>query len=381
MAASVTDEPRRARGAWALYDAAGLCTNKGEAEAIIDDAALSVGTVRVDFLDADALRAADHRIECDLWPSGKLVITGLGRRFDNFAAELRHARNKARVAGLLAHAPTAPDTFSGAVLSPDPAGAAELQVYPTHLTVIPNDADPWQLPFGSLDDVCLTDDPPAVTLVTDDRHVVIGQLGRLRDSFHASVKALRDAQAQTLARYTNRSGFADGIGMPRDRISGFDSLLGRCCSPERIEGARRILASANGGVPLLGFVQLLDPDAESQRAAAPLPENWASFLLVPVGHRVVLEILAGPCAATYVFEGTGDAVNADLQKLHFRRAGLAMSAEQAELVPDNPQRLALRRLAPLQRLRAATRARVVHDPRWAEALSDVLVPGGLAISC
>jgi len=374
----VNDELSRARCAWALHDAAGRCTDQGDSEAVIDDAALSVGTVRVDFLDADALRIADYRIECDLWPSGKLVISGLGRRFDSFAMELRRARNRARVAGLLAHAPAAPETFDGAVLSPGPAGAAELQVYPTHLTVIPGDADPWQLPFGSLSDVGLSDDPPAVALVSGDRRVLIGQLGRRRDSFLAAVTAQRDEQAQTLARYTNRSGFADGVGLLRDRISGFDSLLNRCCSPERLEGVRRLLASASGGVPRLGFVQLLDPDADSLQAAAPLPENWASFLLVPVGRHVVLEILAGPSAATYVFEGSADAVNADLQQLHFRRAGLALSAEQAELVPDNPHRLALRRLAPLQRLRAATRARVVHDARWAAALdvSGTTGPGG-----
>ena len=245
----------------------------------------------------------------------------------------------------------------------------ELLVYPTHLTIVPADSDPWQVPFGALTDVAVSEDPAAVTLVSREERVVIGQLARRRDAFHATVSSMRDAQAQTLARYTNRSGFADGDGVPRDRLPGFDTLLERCCSAERLNGARRILASASGGEPRLGFVQLLDPDAEALQASSPLPANWASFLLVPTGGRVVLEILAGPSAATYVFEGAIDTVNRDLQQLHFRRAALALTAAQAEVTLDNPHRLALRRLAPLQRLRAATRARLIHGASWDESLT------------
>jgi hypothetical protein len=72
---------------------------------------------RVAFVDADGLRAADYRIELDLWPAGRLVLTELGRRFDTFTQALRHARNQARVAGLLAHAAETPEVFEGAVLS------------------------------------------------------------------------------------------------------------------------------------------------------------------------------------------------------------------------------------------------------------------------
>jgi hypothetical protein len=135
-----------------------------------------------------------------------------------------------------------------------------------------------------------------------------------------------------------------------------------------MDGARELLALAAGGEPRLGYAQLLDPDGETLAARAPLPEHWASFLLVPVGPRVVLEVLAGPSAATYVFEGTIEEINRDLQQLHFRRAQLALGDAQASITPDNPHRLALRKLAPLQRLRAATRARLTHTGDWSGAL-------------
>lgn len=368
----MTDEPRRARAAWALEDAAGKRVQQGQSEAIIDDEGLGVGTARVAFLDADALRAADYRIELDLWPAGRLVLTELGRRFETFSNALRQARNQARVSGLLAHAPSMPELFQGALLSPATAGPVELQVFSTHLTIVPADADPWQLPLGALTDVTTVDDPPSVVLISGDKRIAIGQLARRRDAFHASVVAQRIAQAQLLAKYMNRAGFADGLGMPRDRISGFDALLDRCCSADRLEGAKEMLAATAGDEPRLGFVQLLDPDEDGLQAKSPLPENWASFQLVPAGKLVVLEILAGPSAATYVFESDIDSINRDLQQLHFRRAPLALTAVEAEITPGNPYRLALRRLEPLKRLRAATRARIVHGEGWSRALAKVL---------
>ena len=62
----MTEEPRRARCAWALCDAAGQRTKQGDAEAVIDNAGLSVGTIRVEFVDADTLGAANYSTELDL---------------------------------------------------------------------------------------------------------------------------------------------------------------------------------------------------------------------------------------------------------------------------------------------------------------------------
>jgi hypothetical protein len=87
---------------------------------------------------------------------------------------------------------------------------------------------------------------------------------------------------------------------------------------------------------------------------------------------VACELLAGPAAATYVFRGAVDDVNGSLQLLHFRRAPLALTAEQAELTLDNPYRLALRRLEPLQRLRASMVGRIIHNDGWKDSLHEVL---------
>ena len=367
----MSDDPRRAKAAFGLYDAGGLAVQQGEAVAVVGDDALSVGPLIVSFLDADALRAADYRIELDLWPDRQLVLTQLGRRFETFAQELRRVRNRTRVAGLLAHGITSPEVFSGALLGSGTPHPAELQVYNTHVTAVPQDGDPWQVPLGALTAVHTQDDPPGVVLKTEAALTVVGQLARHHDAFRRAVVDRLEEQARLLTHLTGQAGFADGLGIPRARIGGFERLLERFTAPERTACAEPLLAAASDE-PRLGFVQLLDPDTEALQSPEALPEHWASFLLVPVGALTVLEILAGPSAATYVFRGGIEAVSRDLQTLHFRRSPLALTGQQAALTAANPHRLALRKLESLRRLREGTTARLIHTESWVEALHNAL---------
>ena len=318
-------EPRRAAAAFELLDATGTVRRSGEAEALIGDDALSVGAVTVSWLDADRLVAADYRIELHLWPEGRLVLRQLGRRFDTFSHELRRVRNQARVAALLAHGITMPDVYEGAVLAPE-ARPAELQVYDTHVTVVPEDDDPWQVPLGAVTSVREEHEPPGITLVTPARLTTLGRLGRRRDAFRAAITGHRDAQRQLLTELTGDAGFSDGWGLRSTEVRDFTGLLERFSAPERVSCAHTLLNAATAD-PRIGFVQLLDPDHEGLRSAAPSPSNWAVFLLVPVGASTLLEMLAGPSAATYVFRAEIDAVNRNLQLLHFRRAPLALTEE------------------------------------------------------
>jgi hypothetical protein len=367
----VSDETRRAPAAFALQDAGGAITARGQAEAVIDDDGLSVGPITVAFLDADTLRAEDYRIEIGCWPAGTLLLNQLGRRFDTFTAELRRSRNQARVAGLLAHGVSMPLLFRAAVLGQSSARPVECQVYDTHVTLVPEEGDPWQVPLGALTAIEITDEPPAVVLVGADARSVIGLLARRRDEFHRAVTGRRDAQAQLLETMTGVRLFADGLGMERPSLTDFETLVKRWAAPDRAACTETLIRAGRGGEPRFGFARLLDPDAEALSVSG-LPENWASFLLVPVGPLTVLEILAGPSAATYVFECGISEANRDLQLLHFRRAALALQGKDAEPTAGNSYRLALRKLEPLKRLRAATRARLIHGETWAAALAKAV---------
>jgi hypothetical protein len=364
-------EAREASATYALLDAQGDTREQGDGTAVVDDERLHVGPLVVAHLDADTLRAADHRLEIDLWPDGRLLIAGLGRRFDTFASALAQARNRARVAGLLAHGLGSPAIFSGAVLDEPSPGRVEIHVYDTHVTLVPEAGLPRQVPFGAMTRVEAIETPPAVVLIEGTSRTTLGWLARHRDALAALLSERVHAQRRLLSELTGQEGFADGLGLPRDAIGDFDRTVARFTAPARLECARAVLAAATAE-PRLGFVALLDPDDDLLEPASALPAHWASFLLAPVRGRTVLEILAGPCAATYVFAAPIDEVNPDLQHLHFRRAPLALGHEAARLTPDNPLRLALRALEPLRRLRGSTTARLVHDDRWPAAFRDAI---------
>ena len=368
----MTSDARRAPASFELHDAREAVIKADSAEAIVTDDGLAIGDVNIEFVDADSLNAGDYRIELGLWPEGKLVLSQLGRRFDAFVKELKRTRNQARVRGMLAHGITMPETFSGALLRKAGNQAAEFQIYDTHITVVPDDRDPWQIPLGALNEVTTFDDPPAFGLDSDAGLTTLGQLGRKRDECGRAIAEKREAQRQLLEEISGQPGFADGRGVRRTAIRDFEMLIRRYASSDRAPCATTLLEAATAE-PRLGFVQLLDPDREGLQSPMLLPANWASFLLVPTGELTILEILAGVSAATYVFRADIEQVNRDLQLLHFRRAPLALTEDQAALTPTNPHRLALRKLEPLRRLRAATVARVIHNDGWSASLRTAIV--------
>ena len=368
-------ETRRAHAAFDLHDAAGAAPLTGEGTLQLNDDALDIGIVHVSYLDVDALRAADYRIELDVWPHRRLTLTQLGRRFDTILEELRRVRNQSRVAGLLAHGITTPLVFNGAFRSADDARFdvshsqlqhAEFQVYDTHVTIVPVDGNPWQLPYGAITGLREVEDPPAIVAECREGATLLGQLGRQRDALFDAVAEHRNKQDTFLLALTGVRGFADGWGLTRDEVSGFEALIQRFTARNRVDCSRRLLELADGQVRF-GFVQLLDPDGD-HATSDELPEPWASFLLVSIRDLTVLEVLAGAAAATYVFRGSIESVNRDLQLLHFRRAPLALTAEQAVITAANPFRLALRQLEPLGRLRRATVARIIHTDGWEQAI-------------
>ncbi len=346
---------------------------RGEGEAVVDDEGVSVGGIRVEFLDADVLADERRVLTVGIHPAGALRISMLGRRHETFSAALTEARAAARVRGLLAHGLGTPEAFDGAFLEPGPARDARLLVWQTHVTVVPAGGDPFQVPFGSLTGVSFAEGTWEVVLATPAGSFHFRRLARKTDAFARAVRTARDAMLDRCALASGTRLFADGRPVPaHDLGADFERLLEAFSAPERLDGARRISKRAGRDACHLGLAELLDPDEESLAAKVELPENTAAFLLATIGGQVVLELLSGPSAATYVFRGTLAAIAADLAALHFRRRGLSLTDAETRGPTGHAFRLALRRLEPLKRLRAATAARVVHDERWEEGLGKAL---------
>ena len=366
------DETRRALCSFRA-EGLGGAPGSGDGEAIVDDDGVSVGSLRVEFLDADTISDDRRVLTLGLHPAGQLEISMLARRHETFARALADARDAARVRGLLAHGLGKPEPFEGALLEPGPACDAQILLWPTHVTVVPAAGDPFQIPLGSVEEVRFVEGTWEVVLATKTETFHLGRLARRTDAF---ARAVREARATMLERCAGASGtghFSDGRAVPAESLgSGFERLIDSFSAPERLDGAREIVKRAGRAFCALGLADLLDPDDEGLVAKGKLPENTAAFLLARVGALVVLELLSGPSAATYVFRSTPAAVGHDLAEIHFRRRGLALSHAEVHGPAGRPYRLALRRLEPLKRLRAATSARVIHDEGWSEALSKAL---------
>lgn len=370
-------ETRRARCRFETDGMSGAPA-EGEAEARITDEGISVGPVSVEFLDADLLVDEDRVLALGLYPEGTLRLFHLGRRHQTFASALASARDGARLAGMLAHGLSAPVRFSGTLREPGGPVPARLLIYATHLAVVPDAADPFQLPFGSFDEITFDEAAWDVRIGTAGRCFVFGQLARQTEAFARALSMAWEDQKRRFSKASGTSSFADGLAVPATELAGFGGLLERFTASERIEGARLLVELAGREQVGLGLVELLDPDPDGLAAAVPLPHNMAAFLMAGVGDLpgvgdlAVLEILSGPSAATYVFRGRGEAIGRDLQALHFRRGPLALSEAELAGPASRPYRLALRRLEPLRRLRAATVARVVHGTGWEAALRRAL---------
>ena len=369
---SGVEETRRALCA---FEAEGIADppERGEDEARIDDDGVSVGGLRVEFLDVDVLTDERRVLTLGLHPAGSLRLSMLARRHETFAKALGEARDAARVRSLLAHGLGVPEVFEGALLEPGPAREARLLVWPTHVAVVPAGADPFQVPLGGVTDVRFTEGTWEVVLHAPGGPFHFGRLARRTDAFARSVRAARAAMLERCANASGTRLFADGRAVAATRLgSDFERLLVAWSAPERLDGAREVLRRAGREAASIGLAELLDPDGEGLAAKETLPENTAAFLLVALRDLVVLELLSGPSAATYVFRGEREGIAADLAALHFRRRALSLSVPEERGAPGRPWRLALRRLEPLRRLRGATTTRIVHDDRWAAGVAKAL---------
>ena len=234
---------------------------RGDGEALVDDDGVSVGGLRVEFLDADGFADEKRVLTLSLHPAGALRLSMLARRHETFSKALAGARDAARVRGLLAHGLGAPEGFDGALLEPGPAREARLLVWPTHVAVVPAGGDPFQVPFGSLAGVSFVEGTWEVVLTTPAGSFHFGRLARRTDAFARAVTEARDAMLERCARASGTRLFADGRPVPaRDLGPDFDRLLESFSAPERLEGARDLVKRAGREGCHLGLAELLDPD-------------------------------------------------------------------------------------------------------------------------
>jgi len=365
-----------ARGGQVVYHllgADGRPTAVGEGEVRLVDGGIVVAGRRLSFLDVESVRAEEDRIVLTLWPSGRLLLAGLGRGAPDFAATLDAARRRTRTAGLLGVGRGRPLEFAAetdvTLEGPGEPTGARVLLYDNQLTVEPLVGDAFQVPYGLLTR-CTLVGPDAVECRWGgviEGGARFGGLGRRAEALCTALERRRSLLARRIADTAGSAALADGLGVPRLEFPHFERLLDRLTAPERTDQVDVLLGAATGE-PRLGMVLLPDRTPGTIVPPVRLPNGLAAFLLVPLGALVALEFLSGPSATTYIFAGDVSAINRDLRAISFRRAPLALTGHESLLAGGDPLRLAVRRLAPVQRLRAAVRERLIHNQAWLDCL-------------
>ncbi|HMM35877.1 MAG TPA: hypothetical protein PKA62_14225 [Thermoanaerobaculia bacterium] len=268
---SGVEETRRALCA---FEADGLEGGpaRGEGEARIDDDGVSVGGLRVEFLDVDVFPDERRVLTLGLHPAGALRISMLARRHETFAKALGEARDAARVRGLLAHGLGSPEAFDGALLEPGPARDARLLLWPTHVAVVPAGADPFQLPLGGVTDVRFTEGTWEVVLDAPSGPFHFGRLARRTDAF---ARAVRAARAAMLDRW---SGAPPSVSKEPGRSSGGPDASAPpsgspSCSTRTRRVSRRRSRSPRAPHPFCSPSSGIASSSSSSRAPPPPPTS------------------------------------------------------------------------------------------------------------
>jgi hypothetical protein len=196
---------------------------------------------------------------------------------------------------MLAHGITMPEVYEGAVLAPE----ARFEVYDTHVTVVPEDRDPWQVPLGTLTGVREEPEPPGITCNTrgpNDARRLDGSVMRACNDHRAARRAAAHA------------GRADGRGWLTGgaRPTEVRDYTGCSSGPARRSGCRApARCSAAIADPRIGRSCSIRPRVLVRR---PLPAT-GGVPAQPVGAGTVLEMLRP--VRGHVCSGEDDVVNRD----------------------------------------------------------------------
>jgi hypothetical protein len=336
------------------------CRLAGEAlVATVGDENLTIGALRIPYVDIDGMSVADHRVTLSIAGSDGIEISHLARRTDEFVRVFREARARARRAALLQWTNEPPiDVY------PIRVGDEEGQVvlFADGVTLEPMNGSPQIAPLGLIERVAR--DGYRITLVlrgTDP--VVLPTLAKRTDEFLVDLdRARSDLGRKTAAAY----------GALDETLLGFDAPDGwavDAASAGRWWGALR---AAMRGSDAERFDALASLAGDRLRLGLKMVGDTAMpFALVPHGAKVAVESFGDEARATYVFRTDDvDWLNVVLLVTSFRRE--VFSLAEAEL---GRWAVAVRTLPLVRAAREAYARRVIHDEQWPANLAAALGSG------
>jgi hypothetical protein len=363
-----------------------------------------------------SMMAEDYRVVLET-PAGRVVISQLGRGYDDFQRELSIRRSALLLSDLLMEEPLVFGNLMGDFNQKitgerELSGRAEIRLYQTALVVIPVFGTPVRVPFSEISQVAESDYRLAVTTEYDGEFV-FSRLGRDMGPLNRNLKELRQQlslAAQVLVRELMPSASQEAALRLAELMK-----EGRAARRRDIESLGRQLWSELEQ-------RLLDSEAAEEYTylkaigrqedisigvKRSLKEGESDYLwfLVPVasteprkpGNAVVMEAVSEDCEsrATYVFRLVSRAAypvlnteerlaaevenflrgaNRALVKINFRREPVYLPAEMLLRPQYARYAFSVAALPELRALRWLYVGRVIHSAleQWREDLNALL---------
>lgn len=386
-----------------------------EGRAKIDDESVSLAAssgepVSFSLRDIANIEAADYRITVSLSGGGSIVLSSLGRKFEDFMRELCSKRNGIILKDMLMEEKTVLGGVRADYARTDEdgkrsGGKCEARVYETAVVILPDSGELVRVPFSELASV----GQEGFSLSIKGEYgesIILSMMGRQLDPFR---KALSDAIA-SLALMTQKMLKDAAPGATAQQIAAAERLLrdgkaaGRseldAISPSIWEGLRRKAEAAGlkeEYAALEGMSSKERMRMGVKRSLMGDMEGEYIWILAPLDGKnaVALEATSSEDSgrATYVFRymddkeyvGAGpqgrekalDAflkdVNRCMSAINFRREPIYLDEESLADPRYSAYRFSILRLPQLRRLRSLFKGRVIHNEGWARSLDALAV--------
>ncbi|MFN7990860.1 MAG: hypothetical protein U0R44_01745 [Candidatus Micrarchaeia archaeon] len=384
----------------------------GEGKASVSGEALSVSPssgepIYLSLRDILGISPADYKVSLAL-PSGTLVLSGLGYRYEDFVRELSKKRNELTLKDMLMA-----DTLKmGGVTTSysytplggkESKGTCEARVYETSLVILPDSGELVRLPFCELAE--MKQDGFAIILTNAyGDSLTLSAMGRLLDPFR---KALSDADnALSLKAQALLKDAAPDVAPPliakAARLMKDGKAASRkdldAISPSLWAGLQKKIEAAGLKDEYASLERMAQKDAMCigiKRSLMGDMEGEYVWFLAPIRSRnaVAMEATSaeGSGKATYIFrvmdraafqrkpDSIGEGLPAFLAKvnrcmigINFRREPIYVSDDQLGDPKYSGYRFSIARLDALRDLRSLFIGRVIHNESWQKNLDALL---------
>lgn len=414
---------------YTLQPSAGSVEEADGSVSITDDGLVLRGgesVYRFEYRDIEAIDADNYQVELTIEPETRLVLSKLGRQYEDVVRVLYDRRNAILVEDLLLAEPLRLSGIDADLEYHDPKrsvtieGECEVRLYETGIVFLSRTDLPVRLPYGTVVEV--STENYTLRIETDVGEVaVLSKLGRRFDELQRTLSDLRSELTETtvelLEQYLPEADpvvlsrlakqMRDGRAVSRHEVS---TSVGE----EVWEGLEASLEKAGIG----SEYDYVAPDTVTERVSIGIKRGLRSdteseylWVLLPVadidhtkpGNAIVMEAAGDSTArATYLFQivpyeeyveiADRDALDrtvteaiSDLNRamlgVNFRREPIYLSREQLSEPRYATYRSALRLVPALSRLRDAFLGRVVHrsTDQWRrdvdELLATAVTPG------